>query len=323
MPTRRSLPLLGAALLGAGSAAAQPAWPAKPLRFVVPWPPGGLNDLLARAFNDQVGRQMGVTIVNDFKPGAGSRIGVTEVARAAPDGYTIGMGNLGSMTIYPHLYRDMPYDVQRDLVPIAMFAASPLVLVVNKDLPANSVAELIALAKARPGKLNYASIGIGSAQHLLFEMFKLRDHAVMEHIPYKGTPDSLLAMVQNDVQAQFETLPSMLPPIRDGRVKALAVTTPQRVPHLPNVPTLAEVGYPDINIATWYAVIAPTGTPRPVVERLYREYTAAGQTPEIQKLLAEQGLITLPSTQAEFAARIQAETARWGQIIRDQNIRLE
>jgi tripartite-type tricarboxylate transporter receptor subunit TctC len=296
--------------------------PGRPIRFVVPWPPGGLNDLIARHFNDRVSARLGQIIVNDFKAGAGGRIGVAEVARAAPDGLTIGMGNLGPLTIFPNLYRDIPYEVQRDLAPVMMFAASPLVLVVNKDLPAQDVAGLIALAKARPGQLNFASIGIGTAQHLIFEMFRVRDGIRMEHVPYRGAGDSLLAILGNDVQAMFETLPSILPPIRDGRVRALAVTTPERVPHLPEVPTLKELGH-DVEVVTWYAVIAPARTPEPVLERLYAEYTAASLLPETQRFLSEQGLIYLPNTRAEFTARIAAETARWGQLIAARGIKVD
>jgi len=298
-------------------------WPAKPVRFVVPWPAGGLNDLIARAFNDRVSKSLGQTIVNDFKAGAGGRIGVAEVARAAPDGYTIGMGNLGPLTIFPNLYKNMPYDAKKDLVPITMFAASPLVLVTANALPVKTVQDLIGYAKFHPGKLNYASVGIGTAQHLIFEMFKTRDGADMVHIAYKGTNASLPDLIDNRVQAMFDTLPLMLPQIKGGKIRALAVTTPQRVPQLPEVPTLAEAGYPDINVVTWYAVIAPAGTPPAIVDRLYREYTAVAQLPEVQKFLADQGLVYLPNTQGQFASRIDAERARWGQIIAKQGIKVE
>jgi len=321
----RRTALAGLAALGTPSrvrAQGQASWPARPIRFVVPWPPGGLNDLIARWFNERVQTRLGQTIVNDFKPGAGGRVGVADIARAAPDGYTIGMGNLGPLTIFPNLYRDMPFDVGRDLAPVMMFAASPLVLVVNRDLGVRDVAGLIALARSKPGALNYGSIGIGMAQHLIFEMFRLRDGISMEHVPYKGAGDSLLAITGNDVQAMFETLPSILPAIRDDRVKALAVTTPARVPQLPEVPTLRELGY-DVDVATWYAVIAPARTPEPILERLYADYTAVSVMPETQKFLAEQGLIYLPNTRAEFAARINAETARWQRIIAERGIRLE
>jgi len=306
----------------APSASAQD-WPAKPIRFVVPWPAGGLNDLLARVINDRVSKALGQPVINDSKPGAGGRIGVADVARAAPDGYTIGMGNLGPLTIFPNLYKNMPYDVQRDLLPITMFAASPLVLVTSNALSARNVRELIVLAKAQPGRLNYASVGIDTAQHLIFEMFKKKDGADMVHVPYKGTNESLPALIDNQVQAMFDTLPSMLPHIRGGKMRALAVTTPRRVEQLPDVPTLAEAGYPEVDVVTWYALIAPAGTPKAVIDRLYTEYTAVAQSPEIQKFLAEQGLVYLPNPPGQFAARIQAESARWAQLIRDQNIKVE
>ena len=270
-------------------------WPTKPIRFVVPWPAGGLNDLIARAFNDRVAKALGQTVINDFKAGAGGRIGVADVARAAPDGYTIGMGNLGPLTIFPNLYKNMPYDAKKDLIPITMFAASPLVLVVPANLPTKNVRELIALAKAQPGKLNYASVGIGTAQHLIFEMFKKKDGADMVHVPFKGTNESLPQMI----------------------------TTPQRVPQLPDVPTLIESGYPEVDVVTWYALIAPAGTPKAIIDRLYKEYTIVSQMPEVQKFLAEQGLVYIPNTQVQFSNRIDVETARWGQIVREQGIKVE
>jgi tripartite-type tricarboxylate transporter receptor subunit TctC len=306
----------------AGAVVAQ-AWPARPVRFIVPWPVGGLNDLIARVYNDQVSKTLGQTVVNDFKPGAGGRIGVSEIARAAPDGYTIGMGNLGPLTIYPHLYKNMAYDVKKDIVPIAMFAASPQVLVTTNGLPVTNVKDLIALARAQPGKLNYASVGIGTLQQLAFQLILNKTPADIVHVPYKGTSESLPNLIGGQVQAMIDTLPVLLAQIKAGKIRALAVTTPQRVPQLPDVPTLAESGYPEIDAMSWYAVIVPTGTPKPIIDRLYQEYTAAAQTPEVQKFLSDQGLVYLPNTQSQFAARIEAESARWGQIIREQNIKVE
>ena len=242
-------------------------WPNRAVRFVVPWPAGGLNDILARTFNDRVSKALGQPIVNDFKPGAGGRIGVADVAKAAPDGYTIGMGNLGPLTIFPNLYKNMPYDAKKDLIPVTMFAASPLALVVPANSPAKSVKDLIAMAKAQPGKLNYASVGIGTAQHLIFEMFKKADGTDMVHVPYKGTNESLPAMFDGQIHAMFDTMPLMLPQIRGGKIGAIAVSTPQRVPQLPDVPTLIEQGT-NMDVATWYAVIVPAGTPKAVTDRL-------------------------------------------------------
>lgn len=319
---RRTLLTAPLAPLLATPASAQPAWPARPVRFIVPWPPGGLNDLVARFFNDQVSRALGQTIVNDFRSGAGGRIGVAEVARAAPDGYTIGMGNLGPLTIFPHLFRDTPYDAQRDLALIVMFAAAPLVLVVNNDVPVRNVAELIAWVRARPGRSNYASVGVGTAQHLIFEMFKGRDGIAMEHLPFRGTNESLPAMLRGDIHAMFDTLPLMRAPVQQGQIRAIAVTTPNRVPQLPDVPTLQEQGY-DIDVATWYGVIAPAATPAPVLARLHAEYVKVAEAAETQRFLAEQGLIYLPNAPGAFATRAAAERARWGEIIRSQNIRVE
>lgn len=322
MPLPRRSLLPAAALLAMPAVARAQSWPTRPIRFVVPWPPGGLNDLLARSFNDRVGPLLGQTIVNDFKAGAGGRIGVAEVARASPDGYTIGMGNLGPLTIAPNLTRDMPYDVAKDLAPVMMFAASPLVLVVPANLPVHSMAEFIAAAKAAPGRMNYGSIGVGAPQHLTFELMAQRDGIQLEHIPYRGNADSLIALLGGDIQVMFETLPTILPAIRDGRVRALAVTTPQRVPQLPDVPTLVESGHAGLEVASWYAVIAPARTPAPILEKLYETYTQVAVLPEVQRFLAEQGLIYLPNTRTAFAERIGAETARWAGIIRERGISL-
>lgn len=302
---------------------AQTDWPTRPVRFLVPWPAGGLNDVIARTFNDRVSQALGQTVITDFKAGAAGRIGVTEIAKAKPDGYTIGMGNLGPLTIFPSLYRQMPYSVKDDLIPITMFAASPLVLVVAGNSPIRTAQELIDAAKAKPGALNFASVGLGSPAHLTFELLKKRTGIDLVHVPYKGTNESLPALFAGDIQATFDTLPSLLPHIQAGRLRALAVTTLQRVPQLPDVPSLKELSLGDAEVVTWYAVIAPAGTPQPIVDRLYKEYTAAALQPAVQKLLADQGLIYLPNTTAEFQARIAAETARWAQLIKDNKLEVD
>ena len=312
-----------AAAAGALPAAAQDNWPSRPIRFLVPWPAGGLNDLIARAFNDRVSKTLGQTVITDFKAGAAGRIGVTEIAKAKPDGYTIGMGNLGPLTIFPSLYKQMPYDVGKELIPITMFAASPLVLVVGAESPVKSAEELIAASRAKPGGYNFASVGMGSPAHLTYELLKKKTGIEVVHVPYKGTNESLPALFAGDIQSTFDTLPSLLPHIRAGKLRALAVTTPQRVPQLPDVPTLKELGLGDADVMSWYALIAPAGTPQPIVDRLYKEYTAAAQTPEIQKLLADQGLIYLPNTMAQFQERIVAETARWAQLIKDNKLEID
>lgn len=306
--------------LGLGSAAVAQEWPAKPVKFLVPWPAGGLNDSLARNINDRVSKNLGQTVVTDFRAGAAGRIGVAEIARAAPDGYTIGMGNLGPLTIFPTLYKDLPFNVKRDLVPIAMFAASPLVLVVSADSPIKTAQDLIASVRAKPGSHNFASVGLGSPAHLTYEMLKARTGIDVVHVPYKGTNESIPALLAGDIQSTFDTLPSLLPFIRSAKMRPLAVTTSARVPQLPDVPTLKELNLSDTDVVTWYALIAPANTPKPVVDRLYKEYTAVATSPEVQKFLNDQGLIYLPNTMAQFQARIEEETQRWAKLIRDNKI---
>jgi tripartite-type tricarboxylate transporter receptor subunit TctC len=323
--TRRLLTaLLSAAPVSAFAQTQTPAdWPNRPVRFLVPWPAGGLNDIIARSFNDKVSQALGKTIITDFKAGAAGRIGVTEVAKARPDGYTIGMGNLGPLTIFPSLYKQMPYSVKADLIPITMFAASPLVLVVSGDSAIKTAKDLIDAAKAKPGVLNYASVGPGSPAHLTFELLKKRAAMDLLHVPFKGTNESLPAMFAGDIHAMFDTLPLALPHLQAGKLRALAVTTSQRVPQLPDVPTLKELSLGDDEVVTWYAVIAPAGTPQPIVDRLYKEYTAAAGTPEVKKMLTDNGLIYIPNTTAQFQERIAQETARWAQIIKDNNLQLD
>ena len=325
--TRRFLTTLlsAAPLASAFEANAQSSsdWPTRPVRFLVPWPAGGLNDVIARAFNDRVSKALGQTVITDFKAGAAGRIGVTEIAKARPDGYTIGMGNLGPLTIFPSLYKQMPYSVKDDLIPITMFAASPLVLVVAGNSPIRTAQELIDAAKAKPGVMNFASVGPGSPAHLTFELLKKRTGIDVVHVPFKGTNESLPALFAGDIQTTFDTLPSLLPHIQAGRLRALAVTTLQRVPQLPDVPTLKELGLVEEEVVTWYAVIAPAGTPQPIVDRLYKEYTAAAGTPEVKKMLTDNGLIYLPNTMAQFQARIVEETARWAQLIKENKLQLD
>jgi len=304
------------------------SWPTRPIRFVVPWPAGGLNDVIARTFNDRVSQRLGQSVVTDFKAGAAGRIGVAEVARARPDGYTIGMGNLGPLTIFPTLYQNtMPFNVQTDLTPITMFAASPLVLVVAADASIDSrietAGELMAAYRAQPDAYNFGSVGLGSPAHLMFEIVLGRAAASAVHVPYKSTAEVLQALLSRDIHSAFDTLPLLLPQIRAGRVRALAVSTVARVPQLPDVPTLGELGLSDVDVLTWYALIAPTGTPQPIVDRLYQAYTEVAQLPEVQRFLAEQGLVYVANTQAQFAARIAAETRRWARVIAEKQIQVE
>ena len=320
MKWMQALLLVATLSLNLNAAAQAPEWPAKPVRFVVPWPAGGLNDLIARAFNDRVGQSMGQPVVTDFKAGAAGRIGVAEIARTTPDGYTIGMGNLGPLTIHPTLYKQMPFDVKRDLVPVTMFAASPLVFVVSANAPFKTLAEFVNAARAQPGKYNYASVGLGSPQHLTFELVQGSAGVQLEHIPSKGTTEFLPSLIAGEVHASIDTLPLLLPHIQSGKLRALAVTAGARVPQLPDVPTLQELSLLDEPVLSWYALIVPARTPKPIIDKLYREYSAAAQTPEIKRLLNEQGLVYVPTTPEAFKASVERETQRWAKIIRDNRI---
>lgn len=320
---RMLTPLIAITLACSTFAAVAQEWPAKPIRFVVPWPAGGLNDVIARTYNERVSKGLGQTVVTDFKAGAAGRIGVAEIARARPDGYTIGMGNLGPLTIFPSLYKQMPYDVKKDLIPVAMFAASPLVLVVPADSPFKTVADLVNASRAKPGTYNFGSVGLGSPAHLTYEMLKNRTSIFVVHVPYKGTSEVLLGLFSSDIHSAFDTLPSLLPHIRAGKLRALAVSTRERVSHLPDIPTLRELALSDAEVLGWYALIVPAGTPKPIIDRLQKEYTAVSNMPEIQKFLADQGLVYIPNTQSQFADRIDEETRRWAKLIQEKKIVVE
>ena len=299
---------------------AQTDWPTRPVRFLVPWPAGGLNDVIARTFNDRVSQALGQTVITDFKAGAAGRIGVTEIAKAKPDGYTIGMGNLGPLTIFPSLYRQMPYSVKDDLIPITMFAASPLVLVVAGNSPIRTAQELIDAAKAKPGALNFASVGLGSPAHLTFELLKKRTGIDLVHVPYKGTNESLPALFAGDIQATFDTLPSLLPHIQAGRLRALAVTTLQRVPQLPDVPSLKELSLGDAEVVTWYAVIAPAGTPQPIVDRLNAAMRKVGKMEAVVTRANQLGVVLKDWTPGQMDSFAKGEVETWGKVIRDNKI---
>lgn len=304
----------------AGAATAQ-QWPNRPIKFIIGWSPGGLNDVLARLYNDHVGSAVNQPVVMEYKPGAGGRIGMVEAARARPDGYTLALGNLGPLTIAPHLYTDLGYDPQKSFVPVSALGAAPLIMVVAKDATAKSWKELLEESKTKP--LNYGVPGIGSPFHLTFELLRERENFGMVGVPYKGTNEQIPALLSGQVHVAIDTLASMLPLLKDGRLRALAVTSAQRVPQLPDVPTLSELGYEGLVIHSWYAVLAPAGTPQPIVDRLAAEYRKASETENVRQYLSTQGLIPLSATSAEFAATMKQELERWGRIIKARKITVQ
>lgn len=322
MMHRRQALTAFAALTTAPLALAE-AWPSHPLKFIVAWPPGGLNDVLARAYNDAVSKAIGQPMVLLNRPGFGGVIGTTEAAKAAPDGYTLTMGTLGPLTIAPHLRNDLSYTT-RSFEPVAMLAMSPMVLAVSPEVPANTVAEFVALARSKPGSLNFAGMGgIGTTQHLGFELIKQAAGIDLATVPFKGTADALPALLTNQVQVALDTLGPLLPQIKAGKLRALAVTSSTRAAQLPDVPTLAETGYANVAAFTWHIVLAPAGTPAAVLDRLHKEYATAAALPEIQAILRDQSMVYQPATRSELVARIESESTARRRIIAERGIKLQ
>jgi tripartite-type tricarboxylate transporter receptor subunit TctC len=299
-----------------GAASAQ-AYPDKPIRMVVPFPAGGTTDILARATAQKLSESLGQQVIVDNKPGAGGNIGAQEVARSTPDGYTLVMGTVGTHAINPSLYKKMPYDHVKDFVPVSLVASVPNLLVVHPSVPVNSVKELIAHAKANPGKLNFASSGNGTSIHLSGELFKTMTGVQMTHVPYKGSAPAVTDLLGGQVQLMFDNMPSALPHAKAGKLKPLAVTSAKRFPGTPEIPTIAESGVPGYEASSWFGVLAPAGTPKEIVNKLSTEIAKALKTPEMKKKLEEQGAEAVGSTPEEFAAHIKAETAKWAKVVKE------
>jgi tripartite-type tricarboxylate transporter receptor subunit TctC len=321
MTSRRLLLGLAATTALAGTAAAQGEWPQRSIRMISPFPPGGAADLLARALAEELTPILRQSVVVENRTGAGGSVGTEAAVRSPPDGYTMVMGSTGPMAINPALIR-LSYDPERDLVPVVPVAAVASVLVVHPSVQARTLAELLALARAEPGKLNYGSSGIGSAQHLFMELVKQQANVDITHVPYRGTGPAMIDTVGGRLTMMFDTTPTALPHIRDGRVRALAVTSARRDPALPDVPTIGET-LPGYEALGWYGILAPTGTPAAAVERMNREVNALLARPDFRAKLAAQGVEPLPGTPAEFTALIARDRARWTGVIRTGNIRVD
>jgi len=307
---------LGAlALLLAGGAWAQ-AYPAKSIRLVVPFPPAGTTDILAREVAQRLSVSFGQSVVVDNRPGAAGNIGSDLVAKSAPDGYTLLMGTVGTHAINPSLYAKMPYDHVKDFVPIILVAGVPNVLEVTPSLPVNSVADLIKLAKEKPGQLNFASSGSGTSIHLSGELFKTMTGVDMMHVPYKGSAPALTDLMGGQVQLMFDNLPSSLAQIKAGKLRAIAVTSAQRSPALPNIPTIAESGLPGFEASSWFGLLAPAGTPPAIVARVNADVNEWLQTAEAKEKLLAQGAIPAGGTPEQFAAHIRAETEKWAKVVK-------
>ncbi len=318
----RRAALIAAFVLAAGAAFAQ-SYPSRPIRLVVPYPAGGPTDLLGRVIAQRLGDNLGQPVLVDNRPGASGNLGSELVAKAAPDGYTLVLGNNATHATNESLFPNMPYATLRDFAPVTLVASVTNLLVVNPKVPVQSVAALIAYAKANPGRLNYASTGNGSAAHLTGEMFKSATGTDIVHVPYRGGPPAVTDLLSGQVSLMFATLPSVLPYVQAGTLRALAVTSLARVKTLPEVPTLAESGLPGFSSEAWFGVLAPAGTPRDIVARLNAEIAKAVTAPDAREKLAAQGFEVVTDTPEQFTAFIRAEIAKWAKVVRESGARLD
>ncbi len=311
-----------AAALGAasGGAVAQAAYPDRPVRIIVPFPAGGPADVLARIVGDKLAQSLGKPFVVDNKAGASGNIGMELGARAAPDGYTLTVAPVGNLTVAPALYPKLPYDPAKDFAPITVLADVPNVLVVHPSVPAKTVEELVAYAKSKPGVLNYASASNGSIPHLAGELFKRVAGVDIVHVPFNGVAPAMSAVLAGDVQMFFAQSSSALPQWRAGKVVALGVATKKRIAAAPELPTIAEQGFPDFDATSWYALVAPAGTPPAIVDRLHGEVVRALAMPDVRDKIAGLGAEPVGNTPAEFAAMQRAEAVRWIRLAKDANI---
>jgi len=310
-------------LAGAVPGQAQERWPAKPVRLIVPYAAGGFADIRSRKIGLDLATALGQPVVIENRTGAGGVVGTDVVAKAPPDGYTIGMANLASLAVNVSLMKRLPYDPQKDLAPVVLVEKSPLILSVALAVPATSLPELIALAKAKPGQLAFASSGVGGAHHLSGEMLRQRSGIEIVHIPYKGGAPAATDLIAGHVPMMFEMGYAAIPSIKAGKVRALAVTSAQRLALLPDVPTMAEAGLPGFESYNWQGVVAPAGTPREIVERLNREINAILAKPDQREAIAATGSQVGGGTPEEFREFIRVETAKWARVVKDANIQPE
>jgi tripartite-type tricarboxylate transporter receptor subunit TctC len=300
----------------ATQAASAQSWPNKPIRIVVPFTAGGNTDIVARLIGEGLSKTFGQPVLIENKPGAAGLVGATAVAKAPADGYTFLMGTVGTHAINAGLYTKMPYDTVMDFTPVTLIASVPNILVVHPSLPVNSVKDLIGYLKANPDKANFSSSGNGTSIHLSGELFKIKTGVTMTHIPYKGSPPALADLMGGQVQLMFDNLPTSLPHVKAGKLKALAVTTAKRIPALPDVPTVAESGLPGFETGSWFGLLAPAGTPKEIVAKLDAEIRKMVRSPELREKLIQQGAEPVGMGSEEFAAHIKSELVKWGEVVK-------
>jgi tripartite-type tricarboxylate transporter receptor subunit TctC len=315
--------LIGLSVLIGHAQAADPAYPSKPVRLVVPFPPGGTTDVLGRLVGQQLSTRLGQQFVIDNRPGAGGGIGTDIVAKAPADGYTLLLGAVATHSINPSLYARLPYNAVKDFAAISLLGTLPNVLVVNPSLPVHSVQELIALAKAKPGTLTFASGGNGTTHHLSGELFKRMAGVDMTHVPYKGNAPAITDVIGGQVNIMFDNISNSLPHIKANKLRALAVTGLVRAPVLPNVATLNEQGFSGYNIMSWFGLFAPAGTPQPVLDRLNAAVSAAMHDKQVRELLASEGIEAQGNSAEQFRAFLQTDAARWAKLVKESGAHID
>ena len=315
---RMSLPfLVGALMLASCGIAEAQAYPAKPVRYICPFPAGGGVDIVTRIVGTKLSEIWGQPVIVDNRGGAGGTIGAGVAAKAPPDGYTLLMGGAGTMSIGPALYGKLPYDSIKDFAPIGFIGITPMVLVVHPSVPAKSIGELIAYGKSNPGKIKYASGGVGSILHLTMEMFRARVGIDIVHVPYKGGAPAVNDLFGGHVSAMVGDVPLLYPHIQAAKVRALAVTTTKRSPKLPDVPTVAESGFADFEATLWYATFAPVAVPQPIIARINAALTTALNAPEVRQRLSDNGVDVSTSTPEQLAAFVRAESVKWAKVVKE------
>jgi tripartite-type tricarboxylate transporter receptor subunit TctC len=299
------------------------AYPNKPIRVVVPFPAGGGTDIIAREITSKLTANTGWSVVIDNRPGAGGNLGIEAVAKSAPDGYTIGLGQTSNLAINPTLYSKLPYDPSKDLAPVCLVASAPLVIAVAAESPLKSFADLMSAAKAKPGALNYATSGNGTVAHLSGELLQRQAQVKLTHVPYKGAAQAATDLLGGQVQLYISSVPTLIGHFRSGKMRGLAVTSAKRVDDIPSVPTIAESGVAGFDSATWFGFVAPAGTPKDVVGRLNAEVLKALQAPDVRKKLSDQGADVLGGSPEQFSSLIKADIARWAPIIKESGAKVD
>jgi tripartite-type tricarboxylate transporter receptor subunit TctC len=298
-------------------------WPEKPIRIVVGFAPGGFTDVLARLIGQKLQERLGQPVIVENKPGASGTIGADMVAKSRPDGYTLLLGHSNSNSVAPALYPKLPYDVVRDFTPIIRVATTPMLLTVNANVAAKDVQSFIALAKSKPGGLTFASSGSGSAQHLAAARFMLATGIQMTHVPYKGSGQAIVDLLSGTVDLNFESPPNVLPHLKTGKLRVLAITSEKRSALMPDVPTLSEAGVPNAEMLQWFAVLGPAGLPQPIVQKLNTEIAAILKMPEVAEKIASQGGEIIGGSSRDFADFLPKDSAAWARLIKEANVRLD